>query len=132
MLYELLEKERIHGLWDSVSARKMHGCYYDMQKVWATFHSDPSGTRRSQYVNVNKPLQKVLKPVFIAHTFWNCMINQLSTTNDLSNICSKKKINFMNGLYLQCESPRGSWDSECTLHHWPRSLEMSDCTRPFQ
>ena len=68
MLYELLEKERIHGLRDSVSARKMHGCYYDMQKIRATFHSHPSGTIRLQYVNVNKPLHKVLKPVFIAYT----------------------------------------------------------------
>ena len=89
----------IHGFRDSVPVLKIHGCYYDAQKIRATFHSYPSDTRWLQYVDVNNPLQKVFKRVY----------------NDLINICSeisKIRFDFMNGLFLQYERAKGSWKIE--------------------
>ena len=46
-------------------------------KNLATFHSYPSDTRRLQCVDVNNPLETVLKRFNTVITYSDCMVNQL-------------------------------------------------------
>ena len=50
---------------------KMHSCYKDTQKFWATFHSYPNDSRWLQRIDVNNPLQKVFKSVNTVRTYSN-------------------------------------------------------------
>ena len=63
----------VHGFRDSVPVRKMNSCYQDTQHL----HSYLRETRQLQFVDVNKPLQKVFRRVSTVYTYSCCMKNQL-------------------------------------------------------
>ena len=102
----------IHRFKDSVPVLKIYNCYQDTQKFEQLSIPTQAITRREQCVDVNNPLQTVFKhfKLYILTQIVR-QINYYIAGKCFSQYLQRNKqnlIDFMNGLYLQCERVGGS------------------------
>ena len=123
----------IHGFRDSILVLKTY-------KNLEIFHSYPSDNKARTVCWCKQPTSNSFQTLQTVYTYSICTIDQLLSCWEkcFSQYLQQNKqnlIDFMNGLYLQCEGleeVEKLGRNECTLHRWRRSPVMSDCSRPYQ
>ena len=133
----------IHGFRNSVLVCEMNDCI--IRKNFEHFNFFPSSDATDwitmNRLDENKPLQNDFINVFsTAFTYSNFMISIiLFLKNNSTNICCKINNIGMNlwMVYICNMNSSGKYNTkrwevgECTLHCWPKSSEICDCSRLF-
>ena len=102
----------IHYFTDSVPVLKIYNCYQDAQTFEQLSISTQALTRREQCADVSNPLQINTSKYSYVLTQIVRQINYYITGKHSSQYLWRNKhnlIDFMNGLYLQCERKLKSW-----------------------
>ena len=105
-------------------------------KIWATFPTQL--IRRQELCWCKQPTSNNFQTLQTVYTYSNCTIIFILLGNVLANICSEvTKIWLILWMVYTCnvkglEEVEKLGRNECTLHRWPRSPVMSDCSRPYQ